>query len=47
MSIKVPKGQREDADNLDPELHEGFEAQPEEVEVLTSTLSAQKIDEEI
>ncbi|MEI6744591.1 MAG: chemotaxis protein CheW [Methylococcaceae bacterium] len=47
MSIKVPKGQREDADNLDPELHEGFEAQPEEVEVLTSTLSAQKIDEEL
>ena len=48
MSIKVPKGQREDADNLDPELHEGFEAQPEEVvEVLTSALSAQKIDEEL
>ncbi len=46
MSIKVPKGQREDADNLDPELHEGFEAQPEDVEILASTLPVQKMAEE-
>jgi purine-binding chemotaxis protein CheW len=42
MSIKVPKGQREDADNLDTELHEGFEAKSEDV----SALSVKKMDEE-
>ncbi len=42
MSIKVPKGQREDADNLDTELHEGFEAKSEDV----SALSVKKMDDE-
>jgi purine-binding chemotaxis protein CheW len=47
MTIKVPKEQREDAGNLDPELQEGLREQQDEVDALASELPSQKTDEEI